>query len=43
MVCKDKDNNYVIKLIDLDLVQKSDHDLLKIPENEFAKNRLGTY
>ncbi len=41
MVCKDQDNNYVIKLIDLDFAKKSDHDLLEMP-NEFTKNRLGT-
>jgi hypothetical protein len=41
MVCKDKDGNYVIKLIDLDFVKKSDYCLLEI-KNEFDKNRLGT-
>ena len=42
MVCRDKDENYVIKLIDLDFAQKSDHHLLEIPKKEIAKNRLGT-
>ena len=42
MVCKDKDNNDVIKLLDLDFAKKSDNEGIKIPENVFARNRLGT-
>jgi len=42
MVCEDKDNNYVIKLIDLDFAKKIDHERLEIPDNVFARNRLGT-
>jgi serine/threonine protein kinase len=42
MVCEDGDGNYVIKLIDLDFVKTIDHELIEIPENEVAKNRLGT-
>jgi serine/threonine protein kinase len=42
MVCKDKGKNDVIKLIDLDFAKKKNNDLLKVPENVYARNRLGT-
>ena len=42
MVFEHGDGNYVIKLIDFDFAKKIDHERINIPEQEVAKNRLGT-